>query len=312
MRFSRFALVLGLSLLTADMAHAEISVVVTSKPIHSLVAGVMSGIGVPRLLVDGQASPHTYAMKPSDALSLSKASVFFRISDTLEPFTVKLLKSLPRTVRVESLLETPGVELFDRREGGAFEPDHDQDHQGGGGHAGHRTRGVPDPHAWLNPDNAKAMTREIARVLAETTPEQSETIRKNADAVIARIDRLAAELDQELRPLAGKRFVVYHDAYQYFERRFGLVAVGSVTVSPDVPPGGRRLQELRRKIASSGAVCVFSEPFFDDRLSGAVVEGTLARTAMLDPEGMTLEAGPELYFALMRKLAAGFKSCLER
>ena len=126
----------------------------------------------------------------------------------------------------------------------------------------------------------------------------------------ARLDALAAELDAELAPLADKPYIVFHDALQYLERRYGLNVVGSISINPDVPPSGKRLRELRRKILALGAVCVFVEPAVDTRLVDNLIEGTTARTATLDPEGGRLEPGPDLYVTLMRRLAADLRGCL--
>jgi zinc transport system substrate-binding protein len=292
-------------------ALADVDVVVTSKPIHALVASVMQGIGTPALLVGGTASPHSYAMKPSDAQKVNTADVFFRVSEALEPFTGKVVASLPKSVRVVSLAEAPGLKLLDRREGGAFEAD-DHGHGHSHDHAKHddHDHEQHDPHVWLDPGNAKAMVRQIADVLAEVAPDKAAAIKTNAEAELARIDSLSAELERELKPLAGKPFIVYHDAYQYLENRFGLTAVGSLTVSPDAAPSGRRLRDLRKKITTAKAECVFAEPQFEARVNKSVIEGTKARSGTLDPEGTQLTPGPELYATLMRNLAQNLKSCL--
>ena len=318
-RSAALAMILGMS--TSGGALAEVSVVVSSKPIHALVASVMSGIGTADVLVSGAASPHSYAMKPSDAKKANTADVFFRVSESLEPFTGKLVSSLPKSVKIVSLAEAPGLMLLERRTGGAFE-DHDHGHNHGHSHgkqakAKHKhdhdhDHDEDDPHVWLDPNNAKAMVRHIADVLAEAAPDKATQIRANADAEIGRLDTLASELEQQLKPLAGKPFVVYHDAYQYLEKRYGLQAVGSLTVNPDVTPSGRRLRDLRRKITETKAECVFAEPQFEARITNLIADGTKARTGTLDPEGTTLTPGPELYHTLMRNLAEGLKGCLAK
>lgn len=311
------ASVMSLGVLS-ESARAEVKVVVTSKPVHSLVAGVMEGVGSPRVLIEGAASPHTYAMRPSDAKAVAGADAFFRVSVELEPFTGKLVKSLPKRVRVITLGEAPGLKLLDMREGGAFEAhdDHDKDHghdkKDAHGHANkaEHAEDEHDPHIWLDPDNAKAMVAEIVRVLGEASPADAAKFKSNGVAMSAKIDRLAAELDGEMKPLAGKPFIVFHDVAQYFERRFGLTAAGSITVSPDLKPSAKRLTELRRKVMSHDAVCVFAEPSFEPKLVNTLIEGTKARSGTLDAEGVTLKAGPDLYFTLMRNVAAAMKACL--
>jgi zinc transport system substrate-binding protein len=312
----------GLLVFAACPAHAEVKVVVTSKPAHALVAAVMTGAGTPGLLVQGAASPHSFAMKPSDARRVNEADVFFRISEGLEPFTAKLAKALPSSVRLVTLAQAPGMALLERREGGDFEAHQHEDKKSGKGHGhkhGAKAKSVAqdddaedevDPHVWLDPANAKAMTQEIARVLTERDPGEAARYKSNADALIARLDALAGELDGALKPIADRPFIVFHDAYQYFEKRFGLKAVGSITTSPDVQPSGKRLSALRSKVRKLGAVCVFAEPNFEPKVAGSVIEGTAAKAGTLDPEGTALTEGPELYFTLMRGLATSLKACL--
>lgn len=325
----RRTVVLGLAgLLTlavgigAAYAQGDLKVVVTSKPVHSLVAEVMKGVGTPALLVDGAASPHTYAMRPSDAQLVNRADVLFRVSAALEPFTVKVVRSLPRSVKVVTLADAPGMKLLQRRAGGPFEVDRHAHGHGGPGtktattssarHRDHAHGSVEayDAHVWLDPDNAKAMVSSIAAVLGERAPGEAARFNANAADVNRRIDVLAAALAADLAAVAGRPFVVLHDAYQYFERRFGLTAIGSIVVDPDEQPSAKRISDLRRKVGALSAVCVFAEPHHQPRVVGSVTEGTTARTAVLDPEGTTLAAGPELYFELMQRLAGAVKGCL--
>lgn len=288
-------------------AAADVNVVVTIKPLHALVSQVMAGAGTPELLVQGAASAHTYALKPSDASRLNQADVFFRMSDAMEPFTAKIAKSLPKRVQVITLQSTPGLNLYKQRAGATFEDD-DDGHAHGHSH-GHK-HAATDGHAWLDPINAKMMADRIAQVLSAKEPAKAELFNANAAALKAKLDGLSAELDRELAPLAGKPYIVFHDALQYFERRYKLRVVGSIAMSPEVPPSAKRLTTLRKKIASLGAVCVFAEPQFDTRLVDNLVEGTRARTGTIDPEGSRIEPGPDLYFTLLHNLAKDLKSCL--
>ncbi len=284
---------------------ADLKVVATIKPVHSLLAQLMDGVGMPTLLVEGAASPHTFALKPSGVRAINEADVFVRVSESVEPFTRKVARALPDTVQLVTLADTPGVKLLERRTSGAFE---------GHAHAleSSHADGHEDGHIWLDPDNAKAIVSHLAKVLGEVKPEVAGKVQANAERLNARIDALTASIAAELQPLKDKPFVVFHDAYQYFENHFGLDAAGAITVSPDVQPSAKRLTELRRKIKSFNAVCVFAEPLFQPNLVVAVTEGTNAHSGTLDPQGTTLEAGPDLYFALMRNLAAGFKDCLDQ
>jgi zinc transport system substrate-binding protein len=333
--FRRFAarglpFVLG-STLAAGIAHAgngadgALAVVATIKPIHSLVAQVMGETGEPRLLVGGAASPHTYALKPSDAKALNSARLVFRVSEQIEPFTRRIVASLPKTVTVVTLADAPGLRLLDVRDGDTFEKhdhdhddDHDHDHKGGqhddhdhdkkaGEAAG---KAVRDGHVWLDPANAVAMVREIARALKEAAPAQAAVFDANAAKAIAGIEETARQIEAEVAPLKSKPFVVFHDAYQYFETHFGIPAIGSITVSPEVQPSAKRISEIRSKIRDLKAVCVFAEPQFKSKLVATVLEGTEAKAGTLDPEGASVEPGPSAYTALLRNLAGGLKSCL--
>jgi zinc transport system substrate-binding protein len=305
---ARVLLAGGLLACLEGRALADLNVVVTIKPLHALVAQVMAGAGTPELLVQGAASAHTYALKPSDAAKLNAADVFFRMSETMEPFTAKVAKSLPKRVQVVTLQETQGLKLLSRRTGSTFE---DADHGHGGHSHGHKHgHGAIDGHAWLDPVNAKLMADRIAQVLGAKEPAKAAVFRANADALKAKLDTLNKELAGELAAVAGKPYVVFHDALQYFERRYGLKVVGSIAISPEVPPSAKRLSTLRKRVTSLGAVCVFAEPQFDSRLVDNLVEGTRARTGTIDPEGSKIEAGPDLYFTLLRNLAKDLQACL--
>jgi zinc transport system substrate-binding protein len=307
---ARALLAAGLLVGLAAAAAAELKVVVTIKPLHALVAQVMAGAGTPELLVQGARSAHTYSLKPSDAAKLNHADIFFRMSEVMEPFTAKVAKSLPKRVRVVTLQDTPALKLLKRRTGATFEDEHHDDHDHGHGHGHSHARATFDGHAWLDPINAKLMADRIAQVLSAKEPAKAALYRANADALKAKLDALSAELGRDLAPVAGKPFVVFHDALQYFERRYGLKAVGSIAISPEVAPSAKRLSALRKRVAALGAVCVFAEPQFDTRLADNLVEGTRARIGTIDPEGSKIDPGPDLYFALLRNLAKDLQACL--
>jgi zinc transport system substrate-binding protein len=283
-----------------------LKVVVTSKPVHSLTAGVMQGIGQPLLIVEGAASPHTFTLKPSAARAIQTADVFIRVSEQVEPFTEKLSKTLPNTVTLVTLVDTPGLELYKRRRGATFEQDgHAHAH-----HDDHDDADAVDGHVWLDPVNARKMVEHIATVLAAKSPANAQRLQANAAALAQRIEVLQQETEARMKPLAAKPFAVFHDATQYFERRFGLSAAGSITVSPDIQPSAKRLAAVRKRLSGTEAVCVFAEPAYNEKLMTAVTEGTKARAGMLDPEGLRLDPGPELYMALVRDIASSFEACL--
>jgi zinc transport system substrate-binding protein len=259
------------------------------------------------------ASPHTYSLKPSDTRVLNAARVVFRVSDRLESFMSKVTRSLPATVQVVELEKAPGLTLYKMRSGGAFEAhdhaDSEKDKHGHGHKHAHEKNAV-DSHIWLDPANAARIATHMADVLAKAHPEGADRFKANAEAFVRRMDALGEEIAARMKPLTGKAFIVFHDAYQYFEERFGLTAAGSVTVSPEVAPSARRLTTLRKKIAGLKAVCVFAEPQFEPRLVVSITEGTNARRGTLDPNGAASPAGPGLYEALIRRMAADFEACL--
>jgi zinc transport system substrate-binding protein len=289
----------------------DLNVVATIKPIHSIVASVMDGVTTPRLLVDGAASPHTFTLKPSDARALAAARVVFRVSDAVDPFMSKVAKSLPKSVEVVVLDKAPGLTLYRIRRGGTFEV---RDEGASGSHHGHAHDqdglGI-DGHIWLDPSNAVLIASYVADILGKAQPVDAARFRSNAAAFARNVATLTPELSDRLSPLAGRSFVVFHDAYQYFERRFGLHAAGSVTVSPDLAPSVLRLTALRTKIGALKAACVFAEPQFEPRLIVTITENTTAKRGVVDPLGASIPAGAGHYPALLRKMAADFAQCLE-
>ncbi len=322
---------------------AEAPRVVTSvKPVHSLVAGVMGDTGEPRLILDGAASPHRYSLRPSDARALQEAQIIFWIGPMLEASLVEPLETLSPDARVVALHAAEGVDLLGFREGGSWEM-HDEEHQEGGHrgehheehhgehHDEHRrerqgehykghheehhgaeahAHGGNDMHVWLDPANARAMVEHIAAELADVDPDRAGHYRRNAEALASRIESVDAEIAEKLSEVRSMRYIVFHDAYQYFERHYGLNPVGPITVSPERAPGAARLREIQARIEETGAVCVFAEPQFEPRLVETVVEGSGARIGSLDPLGAAYEAGADLYFDVMRGLAEGLRDCL--
>ncbi|KQS98067.1 MULTISPECIES: zinc ABC transporter substrate-binding protein ZnuA [unclassified Rhizobium] len=305
-------------LLIAGAAHAEApNVVVSIKPIHSLVASIMQGVGKPSLIVEGAASPHTYSMKPSNASALEQANIVFWVGHGLEAFLEKPLETLGSDAKIVELDDAPGLEKLKFREGGAFEAHDDGDEHAHGAedaHSGeeahHHDEGEYDMHLWLDPANARAMAAEIEKTLAEADSGNAATYKANLEALNGRLDKLDKTIEETVTPIKDKPFIVFHDAYQYFEHRYHVKVAGSITVSPETMPGAQRLSEIHAKIEELGATCVFAEPQFEPKLVNVVLEGTQAKSGTLDPEAGTLDAGPELYFQMMESIGASLKSCL--
>lgn len=279
-------------------------VVATIKPLQALAAGVMDGIGTPTLLLRAATSAHTYTLRPSDLQTLQRAQVVLWIGPDYESSMAKAIGALPKTTVVMRAARAKGLSLLNVREGGVWDDGHSHGH----GHS--HSHAERDMHVWLDPANAKVLAGAIAEALSRADKANAARYAANAEALAARLDALDAELAAKTAPIRQKPFIVFHDAYQYFERRYGLTAAGSITVTPDRVPGPRRLAELRRTIAERGALCVFSEPQFTSTLVATVLEGTPARGGVLDPLGTNVPDGVEGYFALMHGLADGLKSCL--
>ena len=336
MRVNKTATILwALSSLGASAANADVSVVTSIKPVHSLVSSVMQGVGSPTVIIEGAGSPHTYSLKPSQATQLQDADLVFWMGDELEPFLVDAAQNIARNAELVNLFDSHGLKKIRFREGGMFDEhdDHDDhakdDHDDHGkekhakddhddhGHDKHAKddhddhgHGEFDPHVWLDPINAKAIVHEIEEALVKADPKNAKKYEANAVRMAGKLDQLVTELRVQLQPVQGKGFIVFHDAYQYFEQRFGVAAIGSITVSPEVMPGAERVKALREKIRGLRATCVFSEPQFEPKLVRTLVDGTGAQTGVLDPLGSSLTKGPDLYFELVREMARSLKECL--
>lgn len=333
-------------------------VVVSIKPLHSLVSAVMQGVGEPKLIVQGAGSEHSYSLKPSDAEAIEHAKVIFWAGPSMETFLDKPIDTLGEGAKVVALGEAEGLTRLKFREGGPFEAHdhgdegrdhgseghsheshsheghsheghdhahdhshdddkkddgHNHDHAAEAGKEGHHHHhGEYDLHFWLDPENGKVLVGDIAKILSESDPAHAEQYEKNAKDYAAKLNTLTKNVAAELAPVKDKPFIVFHDAYQYFENRFGVKAAGSITVSPEKAPGAARITQIHDKVKSLGATCVFSEPQFEPKLVSTVIDGTDAKTGVLDPLGAELKDGPNLYPQLIRNLADSLKNCLSK
>ncbi|MSP66612.1 MAG: zinc ABC transporter substrate-binding protein [Alphaproteobacteria bacterium] len=269
-------------------------VVVTIKPVHALVASVMAGVGEPVLLITGAGSPHTYSLRPADAQAIGAAAVVVWVGPALEAFLQKPLRVLGAGARLITLMQDAGLDLLPVRAGGA-------DH----GHAE-----AMDAHVWLDPANAILIVRHVAAVLGAVDGANAARYQANTEPAVAAITALDQAIAARLAGVRDRPYVVFHDAYQYFERRYGLAAAGAITVSPERPPGAKRLHEIRSRIIALKAGCVFAEPQFAPPLVATVIGGTGARAGVLDPLGSAEPAGPGAYLGLLRTLAHNLGDCL--
>jgi zinc transport system substrate-binding protein len=333
-------------------ANAELKVVTSIKPIHSLASYLMDGVGKPDLIVDGYASPHGFSMKPSHAKMLQNADIVFWVGEGMENFLEKPLSSIAKKAEKIELMEIKGLNVLKFRERNIFDDhddhdhdghakkkkddhddhdhdghakkkkddhdDHDHDghakkkkddhddHDGHDGHEGH-AHGEFDQHIWLDPINAKVMLNEMVEHLIENDPKNEAKYKSNLDKALKDIDKLTIDVMTELSNSVSS--IVFHDAYQYFEKRFNVNILGAFTVNTDVMPGAEQLAEIREIIEHDKVACVFSEPQFNPDIIKAVAKDMNIKTGVVDPLGATLNPGKDLYFDLIRNMSASFKGC---
>ncbi|WP_259400305.1 zinc ABC transporter substrate-binding protein [Roseovarius sp. SCSIO 43702] len=313
MSIRHLALAFSLALCGPALADAP-RVVADIAPVHSLVARVMEGAGSPGLIVQPGASPHEYALRPSEAAAVQDADLVFWIGPELTPWLSGALDTLAPGADVTALLEAEGTTQLPLREAALFDAhdphhDHDEAHDHDDSHGDH-AHGDTDPHAWLAPANAAHWLDVIAARLSEADPENADLYRANAATARDDLDTLTAEVTATLAPHRGARFVVFHDAYRHFEHAFDLPASGAITLGDATAPSPARLAEIRERIAGEGITCVLAEPQFNPGLVATVVDGTEARMGVIDPLGADLEPGPALYPQLIRNMASTLADCL--
>jgi len=306
----------------AGVAAADVpSVAVDIPPVHSLVSKIMEGVGTPNLIVQPGASPHGYSLRPSEAAALQSADIVFWVSEGLTPWLEGPIEALAKDAKSVELLETAGTTELEFREGVTFEKhgheeddhdDHDEHVQDEDGHDDHgHDDHAHDPHAWLDPENARVWLDVIAKDLALIDPENAEAYAANATASKAELAALITEINTDLEAFRGTNFVVFHDAYQYFENRFDISAAGAITLGDASDPSPARIAEIRDKVVELGVTCAFTEPQFNPGLLQAVFQGTGAVTGVLDPIGSDLPVGTDLYPQLLRNLASNLGGCLK-
>ena len=321
---------ISLLLMATSPVRAEIKVVTTIKPLHSLIANVMDGVGEPSLLIEGSTSPHSFTLKPSHAKLLEEADLIFWVGEGVETFMEKPLDSIIKNAEVVEFMEVESIEKLKFREESIFGDhddldDHDEDHddhdeeghddhddhdeEGHDDHEGHEghNHGEFDAHIWLDPSNAKEMVHEIAHELGDLDPANKDKYEANAEATIIALDQLINDVSKDINKNA--KFVVFHDAYQYFEERFGVRAAGALTLNTDVLPGAKQINEIQEVIKDKGINCIFSEPQFNPKIISTLAEDTNIKTGVFDPLGANIVAGKSLYFILINDLSKQLKDC---
>jgi zinc transport system substrate-binding protein len=323
----RLRLLIILAILScASLARAEPQVVVSIKPIHALTAAIMAGVGEPSLILKGAASPHGYALSPSDARALQNADLLIWVGPGLEGFLVSSLDSLAANATQVMLMEAEGLTLLpwrdthdhaqhDEKHHGDHHDDHHDEHAHGGHHDDHHddhaeAEGGWDNHIWLDPANAQPIVAAIVQALSTLDPANAALFQANAEALLTDIEVLDAEIGRQLDGLGETPFVVFHDAYQYFEAAYGLRAPLAVSLSPEIPPSAQRLRAIQEE--AEGINCFFAEPQFSGQVVERLAEGLGFEVGLLDPLGANLEPGPAAYDLLLRQLADSLSACLSR
>ncbi len=311
--------ILFFSLLTFNFyANADVKVVASIKPIHSLASYVMDGVGKPDVIVDGYNSPHGFSMKPSHAKMIENADLIIWVGEDLETFLEKPLDTIAKKAKIVEVMDTKGIQKLKFREKNIFEEHDDHGHKKDkhddhghkkdkhDDHEGHH-HGEHDPHVWLDPVNAKAIVKEITNQLVQIDSKNSSTYKANSKKAIAEIDQLIKDIKKDINKKS--RFVVFHDAYQYFENRFGITVLGALTVNTDVLPGAEQLSEIREVIEHEKVNCIFSEPQFNPAIIKTIAKDTKIKTGVLDPLGASLDKGKDMYSNLLKNMSSSFKGC---
>jgi zinc transport system substrate-binding protein len=270
----------------------------------------MAGVGTPGVILPPGASPHGYALRPSDARLLGDADIVVWVGPALTPWLADPIDALAAGARRVTLQDAPGVQTLPVRSGGPFEADEHDHETGSHGHDEHGHDLSVDGHLWLDPDNAIAAARAIAAALSEADPANAAAYAANAEAFAAETETQKRHIAERLAPLRNRPFLVFHDAYQYFEHRFDFPAAASIVLQDGVAPGAGRVAETRARVRDAGIVCAFSESEFEPGLLTTVTEGSAARTGTLDGLGVGIPPGPGLYPALLDRLVDSFEMCL--
>ena len=346
----RYSLVLACAMMATPIAAQDVKVVTDLSVTQSLVSMVMGDVGQADLLLDRGGDPHSFQLRPSQARALSEADLIFWIGEELTPWMARALSGIEAQGEVVTLINAEGLHLQDFAHGhdhghGHDDHDHSDDHDDHGhddhghshddeghehdehghshddeghghddhGHShdeGHSHDGL-DPHAWMNTGNVEIWLDLIAEELAEHDPDNAETYRANAEAARAEIADLATEISAILQPAGAAPLVMFHDAYGYMVEQFGINVAGTIALGDAATPGAQRLSELRADLQADGAVCIFPEVNHSSRYIDVVVEGTGVRVgAELDPAGVMLEPGADLYPTLMRNMAQAIADCV--
>ena len=319
MNFFQKSIFFGLSFLFYSFAaqadvKTDIKVVTTIKPLHSLISRIMESRGEPQLIIEGTNNPHTFVFKPSHAEMLEEADIVFWIGEDLEAFMEKPLDSLAKNAKKIAFMESESIEKLKFREKNIFDDhdDHDDhdghedEHEGHDDHDDHK-HGEFDAHIWLDPENAKEIVKIIRDELIKIDPEGQRQYSVNTAGATLELDNLINNVEKELSKDIS--YVVFHDAYQYFETRFGVTSAGALTLNPDVLPGAKQIADIQDLIRDKGIKCIFSEPQYNPKIIETLGNDMNISTGVMDPLGAFIEEGPSMYGELINGITNSIKEC---
>ncbi|HLF67563.1 MAG TPA: zinc ABC transporter substrate-binding protein [Gammaproteobacteria bacterium] len=298
MNIKKYAGLLFISLMAMNL-YAAPKVVVTIAPIHALTTALMQGVAEPVLLVAPNASPHNYALKPSQVSDLYAAQLVIWVGESLETFLIKPLQQLPPKITILGLLTTAGLNPLPFRVGPTWQQESDHHHH----HAG------LDPHIWLDPQRMQTIATAVTAALVKLDSDNKQHYETNAATVKQQLTTLDQQLATLLRPIHNQPFIVFHEAYQYFEQRYQLKAVGAITLNPEIMPSAKRVAAIQVMIKQQKVICIFSEPQFRPAIVDRIAEGTGVKVGVLDPVGVTGQ-GFAAYAQLLTNLATSLRGCL--
>ncbi|MNF55356.1 High-affinity zinc uptake system protein ZnuA precursor [compost metagenome] len=295
------------ALLAVSLPVRALEVLTTIKPLGFIAAAITDGVSEPKVLLPTGASPHDFALRPSDIRSINEADLVVWVGPELEGFMAKPLAKHPHVL---TLTRVEGMPLFDYSKQAGHEEPADEEHEGHDhdGHEGHHHEGV-DPHIWLGPTQALVIARAMSETLSARDPGNAERYRANLLAFQAKVDAKDKVIAGQMKAVNQKGYFVFHEAYGYWERHYGMSSKGHFTVSPERRPGAKTLVEIRKALEEKQASCIYAEPQFSPAVIESVARNTGAKVLLLDEVGEQVPLGPDGYPQFMQQLADAFAQC---
>ena len=301
---------LSTALLAGVTSTANAAVVASLKPLGFIASAIADGVTTTEVLLPDGASEHDYSLRPSDVKRLQNADLVFWVGPDMEAFMEKSARQIPanRQVQMQAL---PEVQPLLIKGGDDDEHDHEGHDHGGENHDEHHHHGDYNMHLWLSPEIARMSAVAIHQKLVELMPQSRARLDANLKDFEAKLAQTDKQVGSELAPVKGKGYFVFHDAYGYFEKHYGLTPLGHFTVNPEIQPGAQRLHQIRTQLVEQKATCVFAEPQFRPAVVEAVARGTSVRMGTLDPLGTSIKLGKESYSQFLSQLSTQYASCLK-